>query len=84
MPPTPHIAADSKSFAILRGNLRKVAEFARSRPDLFNPGKERKNALLAREDKLAVWTPLEQPDGQHCRPGPAAPRAQKVQSVPRG
>ena len=50
-----HVAADVKSFGILRGNLRRAAEFAGSRPDLFNPSKERKNALLSREDKLAVW-----------------------------
>src|SRR5512133_95102 len=49
------IAADSKSVVILRDNLRKAAEFARSRPELFNPGRDKKNALLAREDKLAIW-----------------------------
>jgi uncharacterized protein YycO len=49
------VAADSKSLIILRNNLRLAADFARSRPDLFAPPKEQKNALLAREDKLAIW-----------------------------
>jgi hypothetical protein len=49
------VAADSKSFVILRGNLLKAADFARSRPDLFNPAREKKNNLLTREDKLAIW-----------------------------
>lgn len=49
------VAADCKAFSLLRGNLRRASDFARSRPDLFNPAKERKNALLAREDKLAIW-----------------------------
>lgn len=48
--------ADLKTFGILRGNLRLAADFAVSRPDIFNPGKERKNAILSRDDKLAVWT----------------------------
>ncbi len=49
------VTADSKSLIILRNNLRLAADFARSRPDLFSPPKEQKNALLAREDKLAIW-----------------------------
>lgn len=49
------IAADSKSVIILRDTLRKAAEFARSRPELFNPARDRKKELLAREDKLAIW-----------------------------
>lgn len=50
------VVADTKNFNILRSNLKRAADFARSRPDLFNPVKERENALLTREDKLAVWT----------------------------
>jgi len=50
------IASDIKSFVILRDNLRKAAEFARSRPDLFAPAKENKNALLTRAEKMAVWS----------------------------
>jgi hypothetical protein len=42
-------------FSLLRNNLRQAADFARSKPDLFNPGRDRRNALLSREDKLAVW-----------------------------
>ena len=49
------IAADSKSVVILRDNLRKAADFARSRPDLFNPARDKRNALLPREDKLVIW-----------------------------
>lgn len=49
------VAADAKSVVILRDNLRKAAEFARSRPELFNPDRGRKKELLAREDKLAIW-----------------------------
>ena len=60
-PPSPdaafrkQVATDIKFVVILRDNLRKAAEFARSRPDLFNPPRERKNGLLSREDKLAIW-----------------------------
>jgi hypothetical protein len=49
------IAADSKSFTLLRDNLRKAADFARSRPDLFSPAKDKKKELLSREEKLAIW-----------------------------
>lgn len=49
------VAADSKSFTILRDNLRKAADFARSRPDLFSPSRGREKELLPREDKLAIW-----------------------------
>jgi len=49
------VVADTRAFNLLRGNLKRASDFARSRPDLFYPGKERKNALLGREDKLAVW-----------------------------
>jgi hypothetical protein len=49
------IAVDSKTYVILRNCLTKASDFARSRPDLFSPAKERKNDLLAREDKLAIW-----------------------------
>lgn len=49
------IAADGKTFAILRTSLVRAAQFARSRPDLFSPDREQRNALLSREDKLAVW-----------------------------
>jgi Permuted papain-like amidase enzyme, YaeF/YiiX, C92 family len=49
------VAADTRAFSLLRGNLMRASDFARSRPDLFNPARDRKNALLAREDKLAVW-----------------------------
>ncbi len=47
--------ADIKTFHILRSNLKRASDFARSRPELFNPVNERKNDLLAREDKLAIW-----------------------------
>jgi hypothetical protein len=53
--PLPALAADSTTFFILRTSLMKVEDFARSRPDLFNPVREQKNALLPREDKLAIW-----------------------------
>lgn len=49
------IAADTRAFMLLRGNLKRASDFARSRPDLFSPAKDKKNALLAREDKLAIW-----------------------------
>lgn len=49
------ITSDSKAFVILRNNLVKASDFARSRPELFNPAKDKKNDLLAREDKLAIW-----------------------------
>jgi hypothetical protein len=53
--PLPALAADSTTFFILRTSLMKAEDFARSRPDLFNPLREQKNALLPREDKLAIW-----------------------------
>jgi hypothetical protein len=49
------VVADTRAFNLMRGNLKRASDFAHSRPDLFNPGKDKKNALLAREDKLAVW-----------------------------
>lgn len=49
------ITTDIKTFGILRTNLKQAAEFARSRPELFNPPQEEKNALLSRDDKLAIW-----------------------------
>ena len=49
------VTADSKVLVILRNNLVNAADFARSRPDLFNPSNDNKNELLAREDKLAIW-----------------------------
>ena len=49
------VAIDSKSLVILRDNLRTAADFARSRPDLFNPPRDRKMELLPREGKLAIW-----------------------------
>jgi hypothetical protein len=49
------VTADSRSLLILRGNLIKASSFARSRPDLFSPPQEKKNSLLGREDKLAIW-----------------------------
>jgi hypothetical protein len=55
-PSLPAEAADCQTFFILRASLEKSLDFARSRPDLFNPGREQKNALLSREDKLVVWT----------------------------
>jgi Permuted papain-like amidase enzyme, YaeF/YiiX, C92 family len=58
-PPDPafqkHIAADSRSVIILRTNLRKAADFARSRSELFSPAREYNNSLLSREDKMAIW-----------------------------
>lgn len=50
------VASDVKNFSILRTNLKQAYGFAMSRPDLFSPAKEKKNALLPREDKLAVWS----------------------------
>lgn len=50
------IAADNKTLLILRASLEKAADFALSRPDLFNPDSVHRNALLSREDKLAVWS----------------------------
>src|ERR1039457_2154851 len=49
------IAADHKTFVILRSNLVKATDFVRSRSDLFNPPGEQKNAQMSREDKLAIW-----------------------------
>lgn len=50
------LTTDIKTFTILRGNLKRAAEFARSRPELFQPAKDKKNALLTRDEKMAVWT----------------------------
>lgn len=50
------IAADQRAFTLLRANLQQAADFARSRPDIFKPPREKKNGLLSREDKLAIWT----------------------------
>ncbi len=52
----PALADDSTTFFILRTSLVKAEDFARSRPDLFNPDREQRNALLSREDKLAIWS----------------------------
>lgn len=49
------VAADLREFGLLRANLQQAAAFARSRPELFNPPRQKKNDLLAREDKLAIW-----------------------------
>ncbi|QEM68832.1 hypothetical protein FO488_12130 [Geobacter sp. FeAm09] len=49
------IAGDTRALIIFRDNLRRVADFTRSRPDLFSPDKEQGKMLLAREDKLAIW-----------------------------
>lgn len=49
------IAANQRAFGLLRANLQQAAAFARSRPELFNPLRQKKNDLLAREDKLAIW-----------------------------
>lgn len=49
------VASDIKSFGILRSNLKQAYGFARSRPDLFSPARDKKNALLSREEKLAIW-----------------------------
>ena len=49
------VAADLREFGLLRSNLQQAAAFVRSRPDLFNPPRQKKNDLLAREDKLAIW-----------------------------
>lgn len=58
-PPDPvfqkRVAADVKNIGILRTNLKQASGFARSRPDLFNLTKDRKNALVSRDDKLAIW-----------------------------
>lgn len=49
------ISADTRAYTIARDGLRRAADFARSRPELFNPGKGKKNGLLPREEKLAIW-----------------------------
>lgn len=49
------VAADTRAFTLLRNNLKQASDFARSRPELFNPVRGRKNVLLAREDRLAIW-----------------------------
>jgi hypothetical protein len=51
----PALADDSTTFFILRSNLMKAEDFVRSCPDLFKPDRDQKNALLPREDKLAIW-----------------------------
>jgi hypothetical protein len=50
------LASDVNAYMLLRTSLRQAADFARSRPELFNPPKNRKNGLFTREDKLAIWT----------------------------
>jgi len=50
------ITNDTRVFSILRDNLRRAADFARSRPELFNPEREQRNELLSRQDKMAIWT----------------------------
>jgi hypothetical protein len=50
------IADDTRAFGIARDNLRRAADFARSRPDLFSPPKEKRHELLPRTEKMAVWT----------------------------
>ena len=49
------IVDDARAFGIARNSLRLAADFARSRPDLFSPDKNRKKELLPRQDKLAIW-----------------------------
>ena len=49
------IADDTRTFGIARNGLRRATAFARSRPDLFSPGKKQGKELMPREDKLAVW-----------------------------
>lgn len=50
------VAADRRAFSLLRSNLQQTASFARSRPELFNPPRQKKHDLLSREDKLAIWS----------------------------
>ncbi len=50
------IAGDIRVIGILRDNLRRAADFARSRPELFNPDQGHKNELLSRQDKMSIWT----------------------------
>jgi hypothetical protein len=50
------LARDRRAFLVARDGLRRAAEFARSRPDLFAPGKEGKEKLLSRQDKMAIWS----------------------------
>lgn len=49
------IALDERAFGIARAGLQRAVDFARSRPDLFNPGKDNKKSLMTRQDRLAVW-----------------------------
>jgi len=50
------LAADTKAFTLMRNNLKRAADFARSRPELFQPAKDKKNTLLTRDERMAVWT----------------------------
>lgn len=49
------VAADGRTFTILRSNLVKSSEFARSHPNLFSPAREDAKGLLTHEDKLVIW-----------------------------
>lgn len=49
------VAADGRTFTILRNNLVKSSEFARSHPNLFSPPRQEAKSLLTHEDKLVIW-----------------------------
>ena len=53
--PQARLAPDERAFAIARAGLQRAVDFARSRPDLFNPDKSGKKGLMTRHDRLAVW-----------------------------
>lgn len=50
------VTRDIQDFAILRINLQQAVEFARSRPDLFNPDRAHRKELLTRQEKMAIWS----------------------------
>ncbi len=47
---------DIQTLTICREGLGKAVAFAKSRPELFLPGKEKRKRLLTRQTKMEIWT----------------------------
>jgi hypothetical protein len=47
---------DHREFFIARQGLIRAVEFARSRPELFAPGKREGGDLISRGEKMLLWT----------------------------
>ena len=51
-----HVTAETSDLLILRSGLAGAVAFGRARPDLFSPDKGRRDDLIPREAKMALWT----------------------------